>query len=74
LREHELNAVSIETARGFRLAKQKTSRKIDAAIALSFACLAAYQSGRPPSSTDVPLRKIVVNTYFNPRSFSYLKQ
>jgi phage terminase large subunit-like protein len=41
LREHCLNAVSVDTPRGIRLAKQKTSRKIDAAVALSFAALAA---------------------------------
>lgn len=41
LRRHVLNAVAIESARGWRLAKEKASRKIDAAVALSFACLAA---------------------------------
>jgi phage terminase large subunit-like protein len=34
LREHVLNAVSIETPRGIRLSEQKTSRKIDVAVAL----------------------------------------
>jgi phage terminase large subunit-like protein len=52
LREHVLNAVSVETPRGIRLSKQKTSRKIDAAVALSFAVLAAIQHGRPPSISD----------------------
>jgi len=37
LNEHINNAVAIETPRGFRLAKEKTSRKIDAAVALSMA-------------------------------------
>ena len=37
LTEHVLNAVAVETPRGFRLAKEKTSRKIDAAVALSMA-------------------------------------
>ena len=37
LTEHVNNAVAIETPRGFRLAKEKTSRKIDAAVALSMA-------------------------------------
>ncbi|MFA6271003.1 MAG: terminase TerL endonuclease subunit [Candidatus Paceibacterota bacterium] len=37
LTEHISNAVAIETPRGFRLAKEKTSRKIDAAVALSMA-------------------------------------
>ena len=37
LREHCLNAVSVETPRGIRLAKEKQSAKIDGAVALSFA-------------------------------------
>lgn len=37
LTQHIRNAVAIETARGFRLAKEKTSLKIDAAVALSMA-------------------------------------
>ena len=53
LRTHVLNAVSIETPRGIRLSKQKTSNKIDAAVALSFAVLAAVQAGRPLSASDL---------------------
>ena len=37
LGEHVLNAVAVETPRGFRLAKEKTTLKIDAAVALSMA-------------------------------------
>lgn len=39
LRQHALNAVAIETPRGLRLAKERSSRKIDALAALSFATL-----------------------------------
>jgi hypothetical protein len=53
LRQHCLNAVSVETPRGIRLSKQKTANKIDAAVALSFAVLAAVRAGRPPSHNDV---------------------
>jgi phage terminase large subunit-like protein len=53
LREHVLNAVSIETPRGIRLSKQKTSNKIDAAVALSFAVLSAIQAGKPLSAEDI---------------------
>src|SRR6266550_2250038 len=35
LRQHVLNAASVETSRGFRLAKEKQSLKIDGAVALS---------------------------------------
>lgn len=37
LNEHIKNAVAIESPRGYRLAKEKTSQKIDAAVALSMA-------------------------------------
>jgi hypothetical protein len=43
----------VETPRGIRLSKQKTSNKIDAAVALSFAVLAAVQFGRPLSASDL---------------------
>jgi phage terminase large subunit-like protein len=69
LREHCLNAVSVETPRGIRLSKQKTSNKIDGAVALSFALLAAVQTGRPPSVTDAPMmKKLVVNTKMDVRA------
>lgn len=37
LNEHIQNAVAVETPRGLRIAKEKTSMKIDAAVALSMA-------------------------------------
>ena len=63
-----MNAVSVETPRGIRLSKQKTSRKIDGAVALSFAVLAAVQNGRPLTSINEPLKPIVVNQTFDVRS------
>jgi phage terminase large subunit-like protein len=48
LRRHALNAVAFETARGWRLAKEKSSSKIDGLAALSFACLDAIER-RPPA-------------------------
>lgn len=71
LREHVLNAVSVETPRGIRLSKQKTSRKIDGAVALSFAVLAAVQHGRTPSFSDYANSSAAnwkpSDNYFNPR-------
>lgn len=46
LRAHVLNAASVETSRGLRLSKEKQSLKIDGAVALSFAVVAAEKSGR----------------------------
>jgi len=37
LNRHVQNTVAVETPRGFRIAKEKTSQKIDAAVALSMA-------------------------------------
>ena len=45
LRQHVMNAVAIETPRGWRLAKEKSTRKIDGAVALSFACVGANAAG-----------------------------
>jgi phage terminase large subunit-like protein len=39
-------AVAIETARGWRIAKDKTSHKIDVVVALAQACLAAVRAQR----------------------------
>src|SRR5215470_20028343 len=47
LRAHVLNAASVETSRGLRLSKEKQSLKIDGAVALSFAIVAAESSGKP---------------------------
>src|SRR5439155_8920831 len=54
LRRHVLNAVAVETGRGWRLAKEKSSRKIDGVVALSFACLDAIQKTNSPMRLCVP--------------------
>lgn len=48
LRQQALNAVAVETPRGFRMAKEKASRKIDAIAALSMACCAALDYPQLP--------------------------
>jgi phage terminase large subunit-like protein len=56
LRAQALSAVAVESPRGFRLAKEKTGKKIDLIVALSMACLAALDE--PPSApplTDTEL-------------------
>ncbi len=55
LRRHVLNAVAVESGRGWRLAKEKASRKIDGCVALSFACLDAVEHG----GEVVPMRVYV---------------
>jgi phage terminase large subunit-like protein len=41
LRGQALNTVAVETPRGWRIAKEKASRKIDAIVALAMACVSA---------------------------------
>lgn len=48
LTQHINNAVAIETARGYRLAKERTSRKIDAAVALSMAHYGSLREAAAP--------------------------
>src|SRR5262245_21608602 len=47
LQAHITNATGVETARGFRIAKEKASRKIDLCVALAMAICAALQAGKP---------------------------
>lgn len=49
LTEHIQNAVAVETPRGFRLAKEKTSKKIDCAVSLSMSHFGAVESAGEPS-------------------------
>jgi hypothetical protein len=53
LSEHVLNALAVETTRGFRLAKEKSSLKIDAAVALSMAHHTALELGNQPTFRDL---------------------
>jgi phage terminase large subunit-like protein len=43
LRQQAMQAVAVESARGWRLAKEKSSHKIDSTVALSMACVAALE-------------------------------
>jgi hypothetical protein len=62
-------------AAGFRLSKEKQSLKIDGCVALSFACVAAGQNGRPASgknyeSTSRPKwKRLSTPAYFELRNF-----
>jgi len=53
LRQQALNTIAIETPRGFRIAKEKASRKIDLIVALSMACVAAVETGRLLKAEDI---------------------
>ncbi len=63
LRQQALNAVAVETPRGFRLAKEKASKKIDATAALAMAACAALDHPQVP-----PLTWFDIDTKPKPRS------
>lgn len=46
LRAQALNTVAIESSRGWRIAKEKASRKVDAIVALAMACRGAIDVGQ----------------------------
>jgi phage terminase large subunit-like protein len=45
-------AVALETSRGWRIAKEKASHKIDVVVALAMAALGAVQQGQVPSKIE----------------------
>jgi hypothetical protein len=53
------NAIAVETPRGFRLAKEKTKLKIDAAVALSM----AYSASRKMESVTVIYPQATIGNY-----------
>jgi phage terminase large subunit-like protein len=59
LRQQALSTVAIENPRGWRIAKQKASKKIDAIVALAMACCAAMAHRRSGLERIFPaLRRI----------------
>jgi phage terminase large subunit-like protein len=53
LRTQALNTISVESTRGWRIAKERASRKVDAIVALSLACVSALDEG-PVMAYQVP--------------------
>jgi phage terminase large subunit-like protein len=47
--------IAIETSRGWRIAKEKASHKIDVIVALAQACLGAVGGGQAPVATELTL-------------------
>jgi phage terminase large subunit-like protein len=58
LRQQALNTTCIESPRGFRIAKEKASRKIDAIVALSMAVLGATEGEAITIHTEEDLREM----------------
>lgn len=58
VRAHLLNCVAIESDRGFRIAKEKTSKKIDLAVALSLALVGASEAWATPGVSAAALETL----------------
>jgi hypothetical protein len=57
----------LRTPRGFRIAKEKASKKIDSIVALAMACVAAIERGKvDPDPKELRSRETVVFDKFNP--------
>ena len=55
LRTQALNTVAVEHPRGWRIAKEKTSKKIDSIVALAMACVAAVEAQASARTRWVPV-------------------
>jgi hypothetical protein len=67
LRQQALSTVAIENPRGWRIAKEKASKKIDAIVALAMACCAAMvHRGRRPRFDRERLRSMLQAAYDPP--------
>jgi phage terminase large subunit-like protein len=64
LRGQALNTIAVETPRGWRIAKEKASKKIDAVVALAMAVTAALDDAPPagPSAADLQRAEAQVAT------------
>jgi phage terminase large subunit-like protein len=58
LRRQALNTVAVESTRGWRIAKEKTGKKIDAIVALAMACSAALAAALPCQLTDAQVEQL----------------
>ena len=57
-RRQALNTVAVESTRGWRIAKEKTGKKIDAIVALAMACSAALAAALPCQLTDAQVEQL----------------
>jgi phage terminase large subunit-like protein len=58
LRQQALNTVAVKTPRGWRLAKEKAAKKIDAIVALAIACVSAIED-KPKTFDPVKIEAFV---------------
>ena len=56
LEEQSQNAIAVESSRGLKLAKEKSTKKIDSIVALMIACLFAVEEMNKPKVFDVAIQ------------------
>lgn len=67
LRWQAMNTVAVENPRGWRIAKEKASKKIDAISALAMACCAAIERGKVVDTGSMDQKEIKVESSFDVR-------
>jgi len=67
LRRQAMNTVAIESPRGWRIAKEKSSKKIDAISALATACCAAIERGKVVDTGEMDQAEVKVESTFDVR-------
>jgi len=67
LRRQAMNTVAIESPRGWRIAKEKSSKKIDAISALAMACCAAIERGKVVDTGEMDQAEVKVESTFDVR-------
>jgi hypothetical protein len=68
MRSQALSTVAVENPRGFRIAKEKASKKFDSIVALAMSCVAAIERGKvDPDPKELRSRPIETITRFDPR-------
>jgi phage terminase large subunit-like protein len=73
LRAQALATVAIENSRGWRIAKERASRKIDAIVALAMACVAALDDAPPGGITEEELGRLEERVAVLQRAFDDVK-
>jgi hypothetical protein len=74
LRQQALSTVAIENPRGWRIAKEKASKKIDAIVAVAMASVGAVQRGRVGANNRASGRRREepkVEADFDPRNLRF---
>jgi hypothetical protein len=66
MRKQALRTVAVESSRGWRIAKEKTSHKIDSIVALAMECRTASDAGPRRNVGSIGIKLSGFGTYYFP--------